>query len=86
MDSAADALQNGIEGSVAALDEMGMSKPAITHAIAELLGMADVPQTRKMACAIIANAMVFHDRVAGIHAGVRPLAMVCGRGRGESEG
>ena len=80
VDSAADALQNGIEGAVAALDEMGMSRPAITHAIAELLGMADVPQTRKMACAIIANAMVFHDRVAGIHAGVRPLAMVCGAG------
>ena len=78
VDSAADALQNGIEGAVAALDELGMSRPAITHAIAELLGMADVPQTRKMACAIIANAMVFHDRVAGIHADVRPLAMVCG--------
>ena len=42
--------------------------------------MADVPQTRKMACAIIANAMVFHDRVAGIHADVRPLSMVCGAG------
>ena len=30
---------------MAALDEMGMSRPAISHAIAELLGMADVPQT-----------------------------------------
>ena len=29
VDSAADALQNGIEGAVAALDEMGMSRPGL---------------------------------------------------------
>ena len=31
-----------------------------------------------MACAIIANAMVFHQRIAGIHEGVKPLRLVCG--------
>ena len=31
-----------------------------------------------MACAIIANALVFHERIAGIHPEVKPLAQVCG--------
>ena len=80
VNSAADALQSGIEGAVAVMDEMAMLRPAAAHAMADLLGMSDVPQTRRMACAIIANAMVFHDRVAGIHEGVKPLDMVCGAG------
>ena len=33
-----------------------------------------------MACAIIANALVFHERIAGMHEGVKPLAVVCGDG------
>ncbi len=78
VERATNALQEGIENAVAVMDDMRALKPFITPRIADLLGMADVPQTRKMACAIIANAMVFHDRVAGIHSGVRPLAMVCG--------
>ena len=80
VNSAADALQDGIDRAVAALDEMAMTRPAITREIADLLGMSDVPQTRRMACAIIANAMVFHNRVAGIHEGVRALDLVCGAG------
>ena len=80
VNSAADALQNGIERAVAVMDEMAMLRPAAARAIADLLGMSDVPQTRRMACAIIANAMVFHDRVAGMHEGVMPLDMVCGAG------
>ena len=39
-----------------------------------------MPQTRRMACAIIANALVFHERIAGMHPQVKPLAMVCGDG------
>ena len=38
--------------------------------------MADVIQTRRMAGAIIANAMVFHERLAGLH-GVKPLSQLC---------
>ena len=62
------------------LDEMAMLRPAITHSIAELLGMSDVRQTRRMACAIIANAMVFHEQISGMHDEVRPLRRVCGDG------
>ena len=40
--------------------------------------MPDVPQTRRMACAIIANALAFHERIAGKHEGVKPLNLVCG--------
>ena len=80
VDRAANALQDGIDGAVAVLDEMGMLRPAITRSIADLLGMSDVRQTRRMACAIIANAMVFHEQIAGMHEGVENLRQVCGDG------
>ena len=80
VNSAADALRNGIDRAVEALDDMAMLRPAITRAIADLLGMSDVIQTRRMACAIIANAMVFHEQLSGMHDEVRPLRHVCGDG------
>ena len=48
--------------------------------------MTNVPQTRRMACAIIANALVFHERIAGMHEGVKPLAVVCGDGVDNPQG
>ncbi len=81
VDAAADALQQGIDRVAAILDEMDTTRPAVNTGIARLLGMTNVPQTRRMACAIIANAMVFHERIAGTqHAtNIRPLNLVCGR-------
>ena len=78
VERATDALQEGIERSVAIMNDMSVLRPFITPRIADLLGMADVPQTRRMACAIMANAMVFHDRVSGIHQEVMPLDAVAG--------
>ncbi len=79
VDAAADAMEEGIERVAVILDEMNDERPAITAAIAGLLGMVNVPQTRRMACAIIANAMIFHDRLAGMREEVKPLHLVCGR-------
>ncbi len=80
VDAAADALQQGIDRVAAILDEIDTARPAVNAVIARLLGMANVAQTRRMACAIIANAMVFHERIAGTkHAiNIRPLNLVCG--------
>ena len=78
VDLAAAALQEGINDTAAILDEMDKIRPSITREIAALLGMDNVPQTRRMACAIIANAMVFHERIAGMHANISPLRSVCG--------
>ena len=78
VERATDALQEGIERSVAIMNDMSVLRPFITPRIADLLGMSDVPQTRRMACAIMANAMVFHDRVSGIHQEVMPLDAVAG--------
>ena len=46
--------------------------------IARVLGMDNVEQTRRMASAIVANAMVFHERIVGMHSGadIRPLATI----------
>ena len=77
---AADTLQQGIERAVAVLNQVAEQRPATSRAIAHLLGMEDLEQTRRMACAIIANAMVFHERIAGMHDGVKPLRLVCGAG------
>ena len=77
---AAAALEEGIGQAASELDDMAKLRPNITPEIARRLGMSDVPQTRRMACAIIANAMVFHQRIAGMHEGVKPLLLVCGPG------
>ena len=75
---AADMLQAGIDAAADILDQLEKLAPAVPREVAQLLGMSDVPQTRRMACAIIANAMVFQERIAGIHEGVKPLQLVCG--------
>ena len=80
VDTATDAMQRGIEGAAALLDEMDKVRPGITMSIARLLGMANVPQTRRMASAIVANAMVFHERLGGMYEGVKPLGLICGNG------
>ena len=78
VDAATDTLQEGIDAAAKLLDAVDASRPGITRAMAQLLGMANVPQTRRMACAIIANALVFHERIAGMHDPVQPLQLVCG--------
>ncbi len=78
VEQAADALEQGIDQAAARLDAMAKLRPAINPVIARLLGMADVPQTRRMACAIIANALVFHERIAGMHAEVKSLRQLGG--------
>ncbi len=78
VDEASDQLERGIEIATSRLNELAELRPFITPEIAKLLGLADVLQTRRMASAIVANALIFHDRVAGMHPGVKPLQMVCG--------
>ena len=78
VDQAATILQKGIDGAAKHLDQISETRPVIAADIARLLGMTNVPQTRRMACAIMANALVFHERIAGMHPNVRSLALVCG--------
>ena len=78
VEQAADTLEQGIGQAATRLEEMAKLRPNVTPVVARLLGMSDVPQTRRMACAIIANAMVFHQRIAGMHQEVNPLRLVCG--------
>ena len=73
VNAAATALENGIDSAVGVLNGMERQSPVAAHEIADLLGMSEVPQTRRMACAIVANAMVFHDRIAHMHPEILPL-------------
>ena len=80
VNEAADTLEQGIERAAKYLDEVNKTRPGITASIAKRLGMGNVPQTWRMACAIIANALVFHERFSGMHTEVRLLRQVCGVG------
>ena len=73
VNAAASALEAGIDSAVGVLNSMEKQSPVAAHEIADLLGMSEVPQTRRMACAIVANAMVFHDRIANLHSEILPL-------------
>ncbi len=86
VDAATDTLQDGIDAAAKLLDAVDDTRPGITRAMAQLLGMENVPQTRRMACAIIANALVFHERIAGMHDQVQPLQLVCGDGIANPQG
>ena len=74
VNAAASALEAGIDSAVGVLNSMERLAPVAAREIADLLGMSDVPQTRRMACAIMANAMVFHDRIADLHSEILPLS------------
>ena len=65
VDAAADALQGGIDTSAVILNELDDARPGITAEISRLLALDNVPQTRRMACAIIANAMIFTSESPG---------------------
>ena len=78
VDQATETLENGIERAAAVLDAMAELRPPVAAGIAKSLGMPNVPQTRRMACAILANALVFHERIAGMHADVKPLRLLGG--------
>ena len=80
VNAAADALEDGIDKAATILNQMAEIRPNASADIARLLGMADVTQTRRMASAILANALVFHERIAGMHDGVNNLELVCGPG------
>ena len=67
VDEATDAFEQGVGRAAAILDEENTLRPGMTNNIAAILELGNIRQTRRMACAILANAMVFHERVAGIH-------------------
>ena len=77
VDEAADALEKGIDrAAVDPRSSLPKSRPDVVTNVAGLLGMSEVLQTYRMAGAIVANAMVFHERLAGMH-GVDPLSQLC---------
>ena len=78
VNQASDHLEMGIETAASRLNEISELHPKVANEIANLLGLSNVHQTRRMACAILANAMIFHDRVADMHEGIPHLHMVCG--------
>ena len=78
VDEATEILRKGIDNAAGILDEVASIRPETVKDIAARLGMADVTQTRRMACAIMANAMVFHERIAKMHPGIKTLEAVCG--------
>ena len=78
VDAAADALERGIERAAAILESLDRSRPDAIIQISALLGMERGVQTFRMAGAIAANAMIFHERLAGGLPGVAPLSRICG--------
>ena len=78
VDRAAEVLEEGIGVAENILEEVAKLRPFVALAIAELLGMTNVRQTWRMAGAIIANALIFQERLTGVHGTVKSLDEVCG--------
>ena len=86
VDKATDTLEQGINDAVAIMNAMGKQRPSITYNIARLLGDdRDLLAIRRMACAIIANALIFHERIAGMHSNVKPLNLLWKSGQDDPQ-
>ena len=82
VDEAAGTLQSGIDMGANVLRELVETRPGIPMEIAAVLGMENDEQTRRMAIAIVTNAMVFHERIVGMHpnAGIKSLGAIAAPG------
>lgn len=78
VDRAAQVLEEGIDRAEKIIEEVAELRPFIAQEIARLLGMTNVRQTWRMASAIVANALIFHERLLGVHRTIRSLDEVCG--------
>ena len=58
-------LVTGLGEAAGLLDEFASSHPGAIHRISESLCQEDGEQTRRMAAAILTNAFVFHENLAG---------------------
>ena len=65
IDEAANQLVSGVSEAAGLLEDMVNAHPGAIHKISEELCQEDGPQTRRMATAILANAFVFQDGLAG---------------------
>ncbi|MBL8156932.1 MAG: hypothetical protein JNM70_22350, partial [Anaerolineae bacterium] len=65
IDEAADHLVNGVNQAAGKLEAMAVSHPGAIHTISEHLRQEDGVQTRRMAATILANALMFHESLAG---------------------
>ena len=77
VDRAAEVLERGIDRAEKIIEEISELRPFVAREIAGLLGMTNVRQTWRMAGAIVANALIFQERLTGVHETVKSLDEVC---------
>ncbi len=65
IDRAANILEIGVSEAAGLLDDIAKTRPGAIKRIAEALHQQDSPQTRRMAAAVMANAFMFHEALAG---------------------
>ena len=64
---ASEHFQLGIDLAEPILQELEQKGSGAVGKIADYLGMINVEQTRRMACAIVLNAIVFHEHLSAFH-------------------
>ncbi len=90
-DKCADDLRKSIDGAVS---QFQYSRDILTNQIFNLLGLVEVLKTKdlsetkkrkekkiqtgRVAGAIIANALIFHERIANAYEGILPINQICG--------
>ena len=67
IESNLDKLEGGVSAAGARLIQKTINKPGVSTRIAALLHQSEGPQTTRMAMAIIANALTFHQVLTGTH-------------------
>ena len=75
-----EALTHGIEVAATHLDEMSSARRAAARKVARIMEMPEGRQSRRIACSVLANALIFQEKLAGVTEHYRQVSETSGPG------
>ena len=75
-----EALTHGIEVAATHLDELASTRKGAARQIARIMEMPESPQSRRIACSVLANALIFQEKLAGVTENYKQVSETSGPG------
>ena len=75
-----EALTHGIEVAATHLDEMASARRAAARQVAQIMEMPEGRQSRRIACSVLANALIFQEKLAGVTDNYKQVSETSGPG------
>ena len=75
-----EALTHGIEVAATHLDEMASTRAGAARQVARIMEMPESRQSRRIACSVLANALIFQEKLAGVTENYHQVSETSGPG------